>query len=1009
MKAFLGVAVLAMSLSACQMNAPKSNNFEETPITTQDESEIEKLYNLYLANGGDLSYDEWLASIKGEKGDKGEKGKDGASLLTGNGAPSNNLGNDGDSYVDLSSWDYYVKESGAWVKKGNIKGTQGAQGDAGKDGKDGADGKDGSDGSDGKDGKDGKNGNNGTDGQNGKSAYDLYKEAHPDYQGTLEEWLDDLVNGRLGNQQGGGQQSGGQGSGQQGGDQSGNQNNNPLNSEVVLSNVSTPNMEISFDDITDTCMINQKAKTYIDAMEEQEKTLDKPYHFSSLYGPDDYARIAIAADKGDGVTYAAADTGGVDVCQILSKYDYSNDCKNYPIKLTWNDDGSFDDAKVKFWSTEDKSDLRETTVSVSGGKVTASLENLYRARKYRVQVVNGNQVSQGYEFTTGDYPRTITMGGVHNVRDIGGFMTSYGVRTNQGLIYRGYYIDDKSGGHGINYSDAVQKVQEEVMHIGYEIDLQSTSETNGRTASALNSNVTPCDYKCLTLVSYENFLKQNSYKNLPEIFSIIANADNNHVYFHCWGGADRTGMLAFFINAICGVSYTDLIEDFELTTQTNNKRCHMHNSSSAHYPKFMDAFINGYFDNGITWNGFDPSATVNENCEKWLLDVAHVDAADIERIREIMLPGYSSGNLDAHTLIPSYTASSSKNYDAQGHWDAAIENSNVRCNYARHNVSLDTTDPDYRVANCTQNGMDVYKCSGCNYRYTETVLSYGSHNYQGEVTTEPGCTTPGVMTYTCSGCMDSYTEPIEPAGHDIANADFYVDVEPTCSQTGTGHSLCSRCGQIVYVEIPIVAHEWTMAGQDTTEGKVRYDIYRCTRDGCTAKKIEISAVDDNKVLNGTSKIKSGTPDGYLKLDTEGNSVSYTFNYSGSGTAKLYQRGYMDSWGSNGATNGYVSYSTKKSSQSLSDCGCNFQINYSNSENTETLVQVDEQLRTKTMLEWIDDSYYADPIDGIDSTANSPIVECLIGNMDLTDGLNTFTYARVASYNLVISHFVLVIE
>ena len=457
---------------------------------------------------------------------------------------------------------------------------------------------------------------------------------------------------------------------------------------IELVDVEEPTMEIDFDDIADTCMINPKAKTYIDAMEEQEKTLDKPYHFSSLYGPDDYAKIAAAADKGDGTTYADADTGGIDVCQILNRNDYGNDCKNYPIKLTWDDDGSFDNAVVKFWSTEDQSDLRETKVSVSGGKVTAELANLYRARKYRVQVITAYEdVSQGFEFTTGDYPRTITMGGVHNVRDIGGFMTSYGVRTNQGLMYRGYYIDDKSGGHGVNYSAEVQKVQEEVMKIGYEIDLQKDSETNGRTASALNSDVTPCDYICRTLVSYENFLKLDSYKNLPEVMHIMANSDKQHTYFHCWGGADRTGMLDFFINAILGVSYTDLIEEFELTTQTNNKRCHMHNSSSAHYPKFMNAFINGYTDSGKTWDGFDPEKTVNENCYKWMVDYAGVNPDDIERIREIMLPGYEDGKIteaDANKMIPTYTPDGEWQSDGLAHWKVAKENPNVKCNWGRH-------------------------------------------------------------------------------------------------------------------------------------------------------------------------------------------------------------------------------------------------------------------------------------------------------------------------------------
>ena len=448
--------------------------------------------------------------------------------------------------------------------------------------------------------------------------------------------------------------------------------------DVTLSDAETPNMEIAFNPVTNNCMINEKAQAYIDAMEAQELTLDKPYHFSSLYGPDDYATIAAASDKGDGTTYDEVDKGGVDVCEYLSRNDYSNDCKNYPIKLTWPDNGSFDGAKVKFWSTVDKSDMREASVSVSGGVASASLENLYRARKYRVQVVSGTQVSNSYEFTTGDYPRTITMGGVHNVRDCGGFVSSYGVRTTQGLIYRGYYIDDKSNGHGKNYDAEVERVHQEVMKIGIELDVQENSSTSGnygRTTSCLGG----ADYVCKTLVSYENFLKESSYKNLPYIFNLMAHADEKHVYFHCWGGADRTGMLDFFMSAILGVSYTDLIEEFELTTQTNNKRCHMHNSSSAHFPKFLNAFIN-------EWEDYDAEKTVNENCEKWLIDVAGVSSEDIQRFREIMLPGYANGNLDLHTLIPEFTTGKKSTWVSDGlaGWMAAREDNRVKCDWHRH-------------------------------------------------------------------------------------------------------------------------------------------------------------------------------------------------------------------------------------------------------------------------------------------------------------------------------------
>ena len=37
----------------------------------------------------------------------------------------------------------------------------------------------------------------GKDGKDGKSAYELYKEQYPNYEGNEEQWLDDLINGRL--------------------------------------------------------------------------------------------------------------------------------------------------------------------------------------------------------------------------------------------------------------------------------------------------------------------------------------------------------------------------------------------------------------------------------------------------------------------------------------------------------------------------------------------------------------------------------------------------------------------------------------------------------------------------------------------------------------------------------------------------------------------------------------------------------------------------------------------
>ena len=141
---FVVLALFSLTLGGCNKKSSQSEPISDSESSIQnDDAKIREIYNLYLASGGTLSYEEWLATIKGEKGDKGDKGEkgdkgdagsqgqsgaDGTSVLTGNSAPSNDLGNDGDSYIDLNTWNFYVKENGAWILKGNIKGRDGTSG-----------------------------------------------------------------------------------------------------------------------------------------------------------------------------------------------------------------------------------------------------------------------------------------------------------------------------------------------------------------------------------------------------------------------------------------------------------------------------------------------------------------------------------------------------------------------------------------------------------------------------------------------------------------------------------------------------------------------------------------------------------------------------------------------------------------------------------------------------------------------------------------------------------------
>ena len=87
--------------------------------------------NLNNLEDGVASNDSRITTLEGTIP---ESGKDGLSLLTGHGEPIASLGNKGDSYIDLDSWDYYTKGESAWSADGNIKGERGPQGPKGDTG-----------------------------------------------------------------------------------------------------------------------------------------------------------------------------------------------------------------------------------------------------------------------------------------------------------------------------------------------------------------------------------------------------------------------------------------------------------------------------------------------------------------------------------------------------------------------------------------------------------------------------------------------------------------------------------------------------------------------------------------------------------------------------------------------------------------------------------------------------------------------------------------------------------
>ena len=175
------------------------------------------------------------------------------------------------------------------------------------------------------------------------------------------------------------------------------------------------------------------------------------------------------------------------------------------------------------------------------------------------------------------------------------------------------------------------------------------------------------------------------------------------------------------------------------------------------------------------------------------------------------------------------------------------------------------------------------------------------------------------------------------------------------------------------------------------EGYVAYRTAECAEDH--AKAIKVRALDGT-MAEGSSN-KSGTREGYLKLNSNGNSISYKFDYTGAATtAKLYQVGFMDGWSSNSEKD----YTAKQNGQTLGPSGANFGVKWNNTEVTISAETLATPFSTMLANATIDAG-----------TGNSKAGPCYIGDVNLVNGDNTFTFTRYASYNLAVSDFMLVIE
>jgi protein-tyrosine phosphatase len=120
--------------------------------------------------------------------------------------------------------------------------------------------------------------------------------------------------------------------------------------------------------------------------------------------------------------------------------------------------------------------------------------------------------------------------------------------------------------------------------------------------------------------AYDGLFLPDEKEELNTFFTTFANPENYPIYYHCRGGADRTGSYSFILGALYGMSLNDLFLEYELTslsiwgTRVRNHKL---------FSKFLQSFL------------ALPGEKYSDKARCFIKEKAGLSDAEIDKIYEI--------------------------------------------------------------------------------------------------------------------------------------------------------------------------------------------------------------------------------------------------------------------------------------------------------------------------------------------------------------------------------------
>lgn len=236
---------------------------------------------------------------------------------------------------------------------------------------------------------------------------------------------------------------------------------------------------------------------------------------------------------------------------------------------------------------------------------------------------HGNAGGPPYAEPIGTIPRVVFFTDVSNFRDLGGWRGLNGRKVRQGRIYRSACLNDRWRWYQTDAArnfmcPETKRFIVEDLGVRTEIDLRKESNCRGMNGSPLGPGV---GYFNVSSKAYEDLATPEGRDAFRRVFKIFLDESNYPVVFHCIGGKDRAGSVAFILNGLLGVSERDLRKDWEFSRYWHKDGDFSYERKLARLVEVFDAY---------------PGGSLCERIEGYVLSLGFT-REDIDCFRKLML------------------------------------------------------------------------------------------------------------------------------------------------------------------------------------------------------------------------------------------------------------------------------------------------------------------------------------------------------------------------------------